>query len=646
MATQPGRLSGRLHWPGLLVLGATTAVTAVFGWFAIWTSRLSTDEGYLLSSLREWVDRGDLYGEVFTQYGPAYYLVFGLPARLLGFAWTITAGRLTNLVLWVVITFLLGLVAWKLTGRIVFGVVAQFATFSLLAVLTLEPMHPGALLCLLLAVLMVNIAVLRPQHPVASDLITGGLLAVVILTKINVGGFAVVGVAFAAASTFRFRYAGALRVLVDIALVAVGPVLLLSNGADEERVTFAALYVAAAAYVVIASRIADRRCEPGPSFRLVTAGIGLAAVGLLIGLVVVATGTSVASLADGILIRPTRQPDFLNIPIPLPWFAWLWIAGVPVVLLLLRDRTFWPATVRAGTISGMVRVAGGVVLAASVYGPLSGSPYNVEGARFLFVPLVALVVLPTLVADQPVDGGMFARRALGALALTQTLHAYPVPGSQVAWGLFLALVCGVVVVADGVTELIAANAFDLGAWPGVVAGVGAALVIAIPLIAPLGVSHPQYPSRQLVHWWRTYEREPRLGLDGTGPLRLGGFEAAGTRAIATSLTTNCDTFVAFPALLVNFYMLSGVPPPSGFNPTIHDLLTRDEKREVVRGLRRTPGRVCLVLAPFTAAVTPDPGGSLRVDVVREHGPLVQYLEGSRWELVTDHEGYQILRRQE
>jgi len=311
---------------------------------------------------------------------------------------------------------------------------------------------------------------------------------------------------------------------------------------------------------------------------------------------------------------------------------------------VLRGRTIWPATVRAGTVSAMVRIAGGLALVVSVYGQFSESPYNVEGARFLFVPLVALVMLPTLVADRPVEGGLFARRALGALALTQTLHAYPVPGSQVAWGLFLALLCGIVVIGDGIAELLAVDVFDLGRWPSVVAWAGAALVIAVALAFPFGASDPVMPGRQLANWRNAYSREPRLALDGTGPLRVEAAQVAHTRALATTIASNCDTFVGFPALFVNFYVLAGVPPPSGFNATVHELLTREERETVVRGLRGTP-RVCLVLAPFTASTSPIPGNDLvRVELVREKGPVVRYVEAQSWELVTDLAGYQVLRR--
>jgi len=45
--------------------------------------------------------RGGLYDRVFSQYGPFYYAVFGLPSRLLDARWTIGAGRVTTLALWV-----------------------------------------------------------------------------------------------------------------------------------------------------------------------------------------------------------------------------------------------------------------------------------------------------------------------------------------------------------------------------------------------------------------------------------------------------------------------------------------------------------------------------------------------------------------
>jgi hypothetical protein len=639
-----------LRWPGAALLVATTAGCGVFGWFAMWSTRIVTsDEGYLLLSLREWVDRGHLYNQVYSQYGPFYYVTFGLPARVLGTEWTIAAGRITNLSLWLATSFLLGLAAWRLTDRVSFGVAAQVGAFSLLTVLTNEPMHPGALLCILLSALVANVVCIRPRDARISDFITGCLLAGMVLTKVNVGGFAVLGIAFAAASTRRTRHSKLWRGLVDAAFVALGPVLLLSREVDSKRLAFAALYACAAAYVVITSRGADARTEPGRRFGFLAAGVGLAAVGLLTALVVTATGTSIGSLVDGIAIRPTEQPDIINIPIPLPWFSWLWVAGLPFVLIGMRHAR-WPQSRRALTFSGVVRVVGGLTLAASVFGERTADIFPPEGSRFVLLPLVALVVVPTLTRSPSRPGGLFARRALGALAVTQSLHAYPVPGSQVAWGLLLAGVCGVVAVSDGVTELVGANVLHAGNRPGVAVALAAAAAIAIPLVMPYGASRASYPGNQLVDWRLDYYSKLPLSLEGTGPLRMAAVENSITRRIATSVRRNCDTFIAFPAVLISYYVLSGVRPPTGLNAPIHDLLTDEEQRVVVEQLRREHGRVCLLLDPYDATVEPS-GSTADASENRVHfryvvpdGRLERYLEEPRWALVTSGDHYRILRK--
>jgi hypothetical protein len=425
-------------------------------------------------------------------------------------------------------------------------------------------------------------------------------------------------------------------------LVGLGPVLLLSGRHPSDELVLSAVYVAAAGCVVIASRVADRRSGPGPKFGFVAAGAGLAVVGLATTLTMMATGSSISSLVDGVAIRPLRQPGVLNVPIHVPPLAWAWLVAPLAALLLARRAGSWSASRGAHMLSGIVRVAGGLALIASVLGGTGVlMVINPDGARFALLPLVALVILPTCAHLPSPPGGLFARRALASLAVTQTLHAYPVPGSQVAWGLLLAGVCGVVVVSDGVTDLVAGLALEPGNGAKVAVALGAIAALAVPLVMPFGVSRAfDYPGQQLVDWWNQYHREVRLGLAGTGPLRMLPVEQRVVRATATSLRRQCDTFVAYPSDL-KFFVLSGVRPPTGLNATAWQaLLTREEQQTIVDALRWRHDRVCVLAgtsAPFSRDHVQLPSGT-------EGGPLVRYLEAPQWVLVSDRLGYQIVRR--
>ncbi len=108
--------------------------------------------------------------------------------------------------------------------------------------------------------------------------------------------------------------------------------------------------------------------------------------------------------------------------------------------------------------------------------------------------------------------------------------------------------------------------------------------IAIPLVMPLGVSRTSYPGDQLLSWRREFHSKFPLALEGTGPLRIGPVEKRITREVAISLRRNCDTFIPVPAVLLEYYVLSGVRPATGLNAPIHD--SPDERGATDR--RRPP----------------------------------------------------------
>jgi hypothetical protein len=290
-------------------------------------------------------------------------------------------------------------------------------------------------------------------------------------------------------------------------------------------------------------------------------------------------------------------------------------------------------------------VVAGCALTVSVFGRIVVGSFP-GGNRFSLLPLVALVLVPTF-TPRPVGGAeLFARRTLAALAVAQTLHAYPVPGRQVAWGLLLAAVCGVVTVSDGVSDIVGAEVLASGSGPKVAVAIGAAAVIAIPLLLPFGLAQAQSPGEQLRRWVQQYRSGSSVSIPGTGPLRLERWDAETIRTLARALPRSCDTFVSFPAWLDRFHVVADVPPPTGLNPADHRLLTRGEEVRVVDALHRDRGRVCLLLGPDAATLRATKGApsARAVDVTGEDGTRVRDVEAARWEVVTRIHRHVLLRR--
>jgi hypothetical protein len=618
---------------GLLLMGAVAFGMVVVGWFAIWSRAIGSDEAYLLASLRGWVERGDLYDGVYSQYGPFYYVVFGVPSRLLGLTWTVDAGRVTNLALWITSSFLLGLAAWRLTRRLAFGIAAQVLMFSVLHTLVDEPMHPGALLCLLLACLVANVAVVRPYAPRTSDAIAGGLLAALTLTKVNVGSFAIAAVLFVMLESVPDRLR-ALRIAGWIVIVALGPAIVFSNGVDDWAVLFAMTYVVAAVAVVIASELSRAR-GPSDSFSLRWLGGGFALVSAVTLGCALLTGSSVGGLWDGIVVRPRAFTTAVLVPLELPPATWLWLIVLPGAVFGGRaiGRRAAPATVTL--VSGLVRCAGGLGLVAFVL----GRSYLVAfvppgGARFSLLPLAALVLVPRAGSHRGWDD-VLARRLLAAAAVTQSLHAFPVPGSQVSWALFLAALAGAVVVGDGVSELADAIELEPRIRSALVLA-GAGVVVAIVLLFPYGpTGGANAPGRQFVDWYHRYHQRVPVAVAGSNRVRLPLDDRQMIRRASRAIREHCDTVYAFK-VTTEYLAYSDARPATGYISSLGLLLTADEQTRVVRSLQSNPRSCVIVPGALTAdgALVYDPGV----------GPFAEYLSGTRWQEVGNVRNGRVLRR--
>ena len=108
------------------------------------------------------------------------------------------------MVVWVLSSLVFGLGILQITRSILLGLGTQILTFSALEVLTNEPMHPVSLIALMLAVIVAISAFVGEEResPYAMALL-GAAVAALVLTKINVGFFAVVSVALACAVSYQ-----------------------------------------------------------------------------------------------------------------------------------------------------------------------------------------------------------------------------------------------------------------------------------------------------------------------------------------------------------------------------------------------------------------------------------------------------------
>jgi len=560
-------------------LAATLLLLARVGYWRMFSIfHFYDDEGCILITVRSFIDGHALYDDVFSMYGP-------LPVLLKWVLFTATgqpvghdAGRLLSLASWLATSALAGAIALRLTGSLVAGCVGMVFVFQGLGLTTWEPGHPQEL-CALLLVLVVLLATFvglksgRRAVPIVAALgIAAGCLA---MSKINVFVFLMLALGAAAlAFTPRTRLVVALDIIYAVGLLAA-PTMLMRDRLDAPGVRNFALYVTAALVPPLLLAF-GRRSQPflGLKHYLWFAAGLLAAVGTIAGIVLLC-GTTPRGLLDGVLLIPLRLgTHFTSPPFNGRWPITVAFCVGALVWLVLERTGRAARTVPALCAAGL-RIAYAVrVLAWQL--PIVFASY--EDIFAYAVPAAILVLLPRAVAERP-TGDTFGRLVLAFLAITETLWAYPVLGSQGAFSTFLATLLLVIVAADGCRDW-AAICCRWALWPAwTVRGLVPAAVVAFLLpILRLEADAARFQ----------YEHGTPLGLPGAQAIRIDPTSAGNYRRVTEALRALPDTFFTLPGMY-SFYFWTEREPPTALNLTNWMYMLDDRQQEgIVAQLAKHP----------------------------------------------------------
>jgi hypothetical protein len=384
----------------VLTFTAVTLITYLIAHPRMFTGFASyDDEGYMLTALKAFVKHGHLYDQVFSQYGPFYYEFWGGLFSLFGISVTHDAGRTVTMIVWIVSSLALGVATMRITASLLLGLATQMLVFTALGVLTNEPMHPVGIIALLLAAIIVVSCFVRDRVSPYAIAGLGGLVAALVLVKINIGFFALVSVALACVVSYPLLAARRwLRLIVEAIFVST-PVLLMLSKFDEGWARHYAIHVASAALaVVIALRAREGGRRPSEELRWLIGGFLVVAV--LVCATIIAAGTSVSGLIDGVIQQPLRQADAFTIPMQLSHRLYA------IDLLALGSAAaFWYASRgRRGpsgsvwlAVTSLFSIGVGIVLALSVSGKaLPFDAGELAGYQLSMLPFawVALIAQP------------------------------------------------------------------------------------------------------------------------------------------------------------------------------------------------------------------------------------------------------------
>ncbi len=597
---------------GLVAAGAgCAAFFALFGGFAFYD-----DEGTLLIALKAFAGGQALYRDIYAAYGPFFFDVFGGFFALTGIAVTNDASRLVVGFTWIATSVLFGLSAQRLTGRLALGIAGMIVAFSVLGVFAAEPMHPQVMIAPLLAGITL-LTVAGPTRRVAwAGAATGALLAGLVLTKVNVGGYAVVAAVAAAVLTWeplsRLRW---LRWLTVVALLALPVVLMYPDLREDWVRQLAALEVLTLAAVAIAaSAIRPAAGESSATLGrwLLAALAGGAAALVAILAILVLTGPTVSEAYDGIVTQGLKLRSVFMIPLTAPAAAVDWgIATVAAAGLAVWLRR---ADARAPSVwPGLLRVVAGAATWFTVAGvaPLSVGPTG----NYIALPMVlawVAVLAPAGSVETPYR--RFARAFLPLLAVCQTLQAYPVAGSQVRIAAVAFVAVGAICLADGIGQLrawSAANGWEASRLQAI--GTAASLAVA----AILGYHAILSPAATGLI---AYGDNSKLPLPGAEMLHIAQPQNEEYVRLVDLIDENrCTALIGFPNI-DSLYLWSGIEPPKPNPPGAWPIvLPVDQQQRVVDQMRASP-RPCAIRNDGLAD-----GAWLHGTPPDESDPLVGYI---------------------
>jgi hypothetical protein len=544
-ASPNARIRASLIAAPVAIFAATTAATAYIGYLMMFTGFANyDDEGFMLISLRSYLSGQALYDKIIVSYGPFYYEVFGILGAL-GVPFDNDSGRLVTLVIWLAIALLAGVAVFVFTRNLGIGLATQLITFAT-AALTSEPMHPGALVSLMIigigAVALFSAGRWSGRWPF---LIIGALTAAIILTKVNVGAFAAFSVAFACVLTFPFLARKWPIRIVAAAVVMAVPFLLMRADLEQAWAQRFAFHVD---LCVLALVLATSSSDPDPDRRPSEFGwllAGGAVLAVLVLAVALFKGSSPSDLLNGLILYPTQQRIAYAAPFVVGTAPMLWDA------LGLAGAFFWARYRARGrrqvVVEGGVRVVAGLVIWFTVLGSLH-IPGLVDVTLLNSPLVVGLALAWVAAAPRATAGGYekldFVRALLPSIAILQSLHVFPVPGSQTAWAALTLIPVGAICVADGLVQL------GLRQVRLQLASMLVFLTFAVSWLPPV-----------VRDTRAAYASAASLGLPGATLIRVPPEQATLLRQLTHSIRENCDTFISVPGL-DSFYIFGQVQPPS------------------------------------------------------------------------------------
>lgn len=593
-----GRVSLTRYLPAIgrlgriLLAGIAVVASGIFAYVEMFSQfQYYDDEGYLMASVKSFMDGRPLFDETFSLYGPFYFLAAKLVYVVSGLSVSHDVTRLATIVLWMATGAVAAAFLYRTTSSFGWAFAGYLQTIVLCRSLCNEPGHPQALL-VFLSMSVLLIAAL-PGPTVSGTTLLGIVGASVLLTKLNVGVYtlgALTVVYLGLTGPTRISRAGLLAAGVAAALLP----FVVMRGADwaEHYARISALALTACCVTIARADVQGRL----PASRLVAFFTSISVTIVVLLLLTFVSGTSLTSLLPGTFIAPLSFTGVYSVPWRLPLSG---VIGGGASLAAALIVAWLPSAHRAP-----VGIALKLVFGVLIFETLRNSPTQMMSVA----PLVWVVMLPSRPEPWPVEM-LFPRAVVTLCAASHLLIGYPVGGSQQYWATLLLVPAAIVGVADAVSPLAARWRAPLRL------PAEAAFVVLVVLFF-----YPRFGAQQLRDRVDRYRARVSLALPGANRIRLSTEEVQLYRTVTSAIERNCDTFVSMPGFN-SFYFWTRQNPPTGLNAGAWMTLFDDRTQQRIVDRLAEHESACVIYNPV---VTEEWVQGRNI----ERGPLVRYIRGS------------------
>jgi len=568
------------------VLAMLSLLTAMLAWPAIFsTFAIYDDEGCIMMTLQTYLQGHRLYGDTFTPYGPAFYLITAPLHSVLHLPLTQTGIRIKTLLFWAIAVLLCYAIVKRTSKSTSAGVIAGLLAALHLDKLALEPGHPqeiallGTLGILTLVARWKDISTnARAMNPsLAAWLAIGFLAGLVGLVKMNCG--VVVAVPLVLTAAVQLPWARRLR--WGFIAVAVVPSLMVAMGARIDlTATLWAIWIGICATVFVYHAIPSehRSTFPAISPLLGIVAGALISIALILG-ISLGQGISIDELWLGLVGQHSYFVKDFFMPISLP---------IPVLVVLALTI----AAILCRTSSNLRDVSKqliciGVTLAIGVTAMLPlRHGLEPRGAGLLLAWAAPGWIVWLWRRDVEASP---KKLALGLVAIISPLIAFPVSGTQIAIGTLPSLLVVGIFLGEYFVE--ASKRFSL---VDAVAS-GTTRIMTKPQL--LGCIFVLLVVSSSAHWIRYVEGTP-LCLPGSAGIRLPSERVSELRSVVAAIEECHATNLMFEgSIQYCFYFWTGLSPLTAANPAYWPLMLREAQQTQLSEAIDRCSRLCIVRVP-------------------------------------------------